>query len=103
MTDQPVFNHINDLADEEERLWLRAAEGDGLEGRDQRRLQEIQVELDQCYDLLAQRRARRAGARTPTRRAFVPPTSSSGTSNSRLAGRGAIRPTPIPRPSRSGT
>ncbi len=65
MTDQPVFNRINDLSEEEERLWQRASEGDGLKGRDEHRLREIQVELDRCYDLLAQRRARRTSGLEP--------------------------------------
>jgi hypothetical protein len=73
MTDQPLFDRINDLAEEEERLWRRAAEGTGLEGRDQARLEQIQVQLDQCYDLLAQRRARRAAGLDPREARVRPP------------------------------
>ncbi len=63
--DGRVFTRINRLAEEEERLWDRASEGDGLDGADQQRLEQIRVELDQCYDLLHQRRARRAAGLDP--------------------------------------
>lgn len=60
MDDRPVLERINDLATEEENLWGRAGEGDGLTVEQKRRLDSIQVELDQCYDFLHQRQARRA-------------------------------------------
>jgi Protein of unknown function (DUF2630) len=65
MTDRSVFSRINELAEEEERLWDRASGGDGLDGPEQHRLEQIKVELDQCYDLLHQRRARRAAGLDP--------------------------------------
>lgn len=58
MTDQRALDRINELAHEEEELWQRAGEGGGLGVVDQDRLETIGVELDQCYDLLHQRRAR---------------------------------------------
>jgi Protein of unknown function (DUF2630) len=64
-TDQPIFARINDLAHEEEALFQRAGDGGGLDGGAQRRLEEIQVELDQCYDILHQRQARRAAGLDP--------------------------------------
>jgi hypothetical protein len=53
-TDQSVLNKIETLVHEEQHLY-----GQGqLSDHDQVRLDKIQVELDQCWDLLRQRRAR---------------------------------------------
>jgi Protein of unknown function (DUF2630) len=65
VTDLPLFQRINELATEEEHLWERAADGGGLSTADQERLEEIKVQLDQCYDLLHQREARRAAGLNP--------------------------------------
>lgn len=56
--DQPVLAYIQKLVEEEHRLY-----GQGAGGKtNPRRLEKIQIELDQCWDLLRQRRAlRRAG------------------------------------------
>ncbi|MDQ3231779.1 MAG: DUF2630 family protein, partial [Pseudobdellovibrionaceae bacterium] len=53
--DQPVLNHIQRLASEEHRLFSQRVRTKA----DQKRLANIQVELDQCWDLLRQRRALR--------------------------------------------
>jgi hypothetical protein len=53
--DQPVRRHIEQLVKEEHHL--RNAKS--LTPPDHQRLEAIQVELDQCWDLLRQRRARR--------------------------------------------
>jgi len=53
--DQPVLQHIERLVAEEHRLYNQ---GTGSEA-DRARLAKIQVELDQCWDLLRQRRALR--------------------------------------------
>ena len=65
MDDSQVLHRINSLAEEEERLWSRAAEDGGLTAEDEGRLQALQVQLDQAYDLLAQRRARRSAGLNP--------------------------------------
>ncbi len=65
MTDDTIVARINGLAHEEERLWERAADGGGLSTDDQDRLATIKVELDQCYDLLHQRQARREAGLDP--------------------------------------
>jgi Rad3-related DNA helicase len=55
--DSKLLAHINELVDEEKQL--RAAHrGQGLVGDDRRRLETIERQLDQCWDLLRQRRAR---------------------------------------------
>ncbi len=63
--EQRIFERINDLAEEEQRLYEMAGDGAGLDGDDRLKLDLINAELDQCYDLLAQRRARRAAGLDP--------------------------------------
>jgi len=53
--DQPVRKHIEQLVREEHQLYGQKS----LSDPDQRRLKAVQVELDQCWDLLRQRRALR--------------------------------------------
>jgi uncharacterized protein DUF2630 len=53
--DQTVLSHIDNLVKEEEQLYGK----DQLTGDDQQRLDKLKVELDQCWDLLRQRRALR--------------------------------------------
>jgi hypothetical protein len=53
--DQSVLGHIDQLVKEEERLYAK----NGLTDDDQARLAEVKVQLDQCWDLLRQRRALR--------------------------------------------
>jgi len=65
MTDEPILHRINELAHEEEQLWSQASAGGGLEPPEQQRLDAIAVELDQCYDLLRQRQARREFGQDP--------------------------------------
>ena len=59
--DQPVLNYIQHLVAEEHRLYGKGA----LPKSDSKRLVQIQVELDQCWDLLRQRRALRDAGRDP--------------------------------------
>jgi hypothetical protein len=56
--DQGVMASISRLSDEEHELWRREAEGRASQ-EDRERLRDLEVELDQCWDLLRQRRARR--------------------------------------------
>jgi hypothetical protein len=65
MEDAQVLHRINQIAEEEEHLWSRADEEGGLSNDEQARLGELQVNLDQLYDLLAQRRARRSAGLNP--------------------------------------
>jgi uncharacterized protein DUF2630 len=67
-TDQRVRKHIAALVDEEHRLF---AQGQPTP-EDRRRLLEIQVELDQCWDLLRQRRALREFGNDPERARLRP-------------------------------
>lgn len=60
-TDQSVLKHIQDLAAEEHRLY----DQDSLAEVDAAKLKKIEIELDQCWDLLRQRQARRAAGQDP--------------------------------------
>jgi Protein of unknown function (DUF2630) len=60
-SDENVLGKIQTLVHEEQRLY---GQGD-LTDSDQVRLEKIQVELDQCWDLLRQRRARREFGQDP--------------------------------------
>lgn len=60
-TNQPVLAHIEKLVAEEHKLYSQGA----LVEEDRSRLAKIQVELDQCWDLLRQRRARREFGQDP--------------------------------------
>ncbi|HVP88702.1 MAG TPA: DUF2630 family protein [Casimicrobiaceae bacterium] len=51
----PVLTHIQELVAEEHRLFDKGS----LDDAQSERLAQIQVELDQCWDLLRQRRALR--------------------------------------------
>ena len=62
-TDQPALAHIQRLTEEEHRLYERSA----LDDADKARLRKLEVELDQCWDLLRQRRARREFGDDPNR------------------------------------
>jgi hypothetical protein len=63
MDDRDIVGRIGQLADEEHRLERSAPSG--LDDDQQARLREIEVALDQCWDLLRQRRARRAAGGDP--------------------------------------
>jgi len=66
MDDAEVIRRINELAEEEHRLEQAAGSGPGgLNDDDHARLREVEVALDQCWDLLRQRRARRSSGLDP--------------------------------------
>jgi hypothetical protein len=73
MTDRTILDHINELAHEEEELWRRAGHEGGLDGESKERLDVIAVELDQCYDLLRHRQAKREFGQDPDEAALRPP------------------------------
>lgn len=64
MDDTQLHGRIEQLVAEEHELWDREAAGNGTES-DRQRLRELKVSLDQCWDLLRQRRALRDGGRDP--------------------------------------
>lgn len=65
MADIDLFQQINALSSEEERLYASANDGAGLSQDELDRLEAIKVELDRSYDLLHQRQARAAAGLDP--------------------------------------
>jgi hypothetical protein len=65
MDDQTVLSRINELVAEEERLLETNRGMEGLSEADDARLKAVEVALDQCWDLLRQRRARRHAGQDP--------------------------------------
>jgi hypothetical protein len=65
MDDLQLVQRINELAEEEHRLERSHAAGEGLSDDDAKRLRDLEVALDQCWDLLRQRRARREFGQDP--------------------------------------
>jgi hypothetical protein len=64
MDDAEITQRIGELADEEHRL-ERSHADEGLNADQLARLRDIEVSLDQCWDLLRQRRARRHSGQDP--------------------------------------
>ena len=64
MDDPQIHGTIEQLVAEEHELWQREAAGNATPD-DRRRLQQVKVSLDQCWDLLRQRRALREAGRDP--------------------------------------
>jgi Protein of unknown function (DUF2630) len=58
MEDPQIHGTIEQLVAEEHELWERESAGTATDA-DRRRLGDIKVSLDQCWDLLRQRRALR--------------------------------------------
>jgi hypothetical protein len=67
--DQSVLNVIQQLAAEEHHLYGHEA----LTDADRARLSKINIELDQCWDLLRQRQALRDAGRNPDEAHVRPP------------------------------
>jgi len=64
MDDAEILARISALVDEEHRL-EESHIGEGLDYEEQVRLRDVEVALDQCWDLLRQRRARRNAGLDP--------------------------------------
>ena len=64
MDDVEIVQRIRQLADEEHAL-EQAHAGKGLSSDELARLRDTEVALDQCWDLLRQRRARRDAGQDP--------------------------------------
>jgi len=72
MNDATIHGSIEQLVAEEHELWQRESDGTASDA-DQTRLQELRVSLDQCWDLLRQRRALREAGRDPDDAGVRPP------------------------------
>ena len=60
-TDGTVLKHIEELVAEEQKLYAQGSISD----KEKTRLDQINVELDRCWDLLRQRRGLREFGRNP--------------------------------------
>jgi hypothetical protein len=64
MDEGQIHGSIEKLVAEEHELWERESAGAASDA-DRQRLEEIRVGLDQCWDLLRQRRALRDAGKDP--------------------------------------
>jgi len=64
MDDPQIHGSIEALVAEEHELWRRESDGEATDA-DRRRLDELKVSLDQCWDLLRRRRALRNAGLDP--------------------------------------
>jgi Protein of unknown function (DUF2630) len=64
LDDPQIHDSIDVMVAEEHQLWEREAAGEATDA-DRQRLDALRVSLDQCWDLLRQRRARREAGRDP--------------------------------------
>ncbi len=69
MEDSQVFSHIKKLTEEEERLYSKG----NLTDAEVKRLHQMKVELDQCWDLLRQREGLRDAGKNPNDARVRPP------------------------------
>jgi GntR family transcriptional regulator / MocR family aminotransferase len=58
MTEQDIHARITDLVDREHELRIKAEKGEIDPTTERSQLADLEVMLDQCWDLLRQRRAR---------------------------------------------
>jgi hypothetical protein len=65
MDDKAVLSRIHDLVDEEHKLRQQLLRGEISGPEEQDRLKELEVALDQCWDLLRRRRAAREVGNDP--------------------------------------
>jgi hypothetical protein len=64
MTDDDILERINALAEEEHQLFQKEGRGEASEA-ERERLHGLEVQLDQLWDLMHQRRARRDAGLDP--------------------------------------
>jgi hypothetical protein len=75
MTDKPdnaALSRINELVAEEKALREQLQHGKISESEENKRLRQLEIELDQCWDLLRQRRALRETGGDPRDAAMRP-------------------------------
>lgn len=65
MNEQEILDRVRTLVDEEHRLRERVAAGELSTAQEQAKLRELEIALDQAWDLLRQRRARREFGANP--------------------------------------
>ncbi|MGA9490193.1 MAG: DUF2630 family protein [Mycobacterium sp.] len=73
MEDTEALSRINELVAEEKALRERLQHHEISESEEHKRLRQLEVQLDQCWDLLRQRRALRETGGDPGDAAVRPP------------------------------
>lgn len=63
MEDIQIVSHIKNLTENEEKLWAK----ENITDEEVKKLHQMKLELDQCWDLLRQRRALRDAGKNPDR------------------------------------
>ncbi|MDT5200516.1 MAG: hypothetical protein QOE52_1992 [Mycobacterium sp.] len=71
-TDNDALSRIHDLVAEEKRLRQQVQDRQISESEEHERLRRVEIELDQCWDLLRQRRALRETGGDPRDAAVRP-------------------------------
>lgn len=64
MNDPEILRNIEDLVNEEHQLTQQSHRG-GLSEDEHKRMRQLEISLDQCWDLLRQRRALRSAHLNP--------------------------------------
>ena len=70
--DTDPLSHINELVAEEKALREQLQHGEISESEEHKRLRQLEIQLDQCWDLLRQRRALRETGGDPREAAVRP-------------------------------
>jgi hypothetical protein len=78
MDDQQILGHINELIQTEHELRTKVAEGELSSADERARLRSAEEALDQCWDLLRQRRAQRETGGDPDAAQERPPSEVEG-------------------------
>ena len=65
MSDKQIISRVDELVAEEHSLRQRLASGELSAAEEHERLKHVEEELDQCWDLLRQRRARQSAGQNP--------------------------------------
>ena len=65
MDDKAIMSHIDELIETEHKLRQQLAAGELTSAEERARLKSTEEALDQCWDLLRQRRARREFGENP--------------------------------------
>ena len=73
MEEKDILARIDEFVGEEQRLRERLQRGELSEGEEHRRLRDLEVALDQCWDLLRRRRARAEAGENPDDAGVRPP------------------------------
>ncbi|MEW2547061.1 DUF2630 family protein [Streptomyces sp. NPDC047002] len=71
--DKGILHTINGLVDEEHALRERSSAAQGPAAEERERLRAVEIELDQCWDLLRQRRAKSEYGEDPASAKVRPP------------------------------